>query len=220
MAEQKFEVKNFKSEVKELEYHFKKEKIRNAEGDVIGEGKKLPSVKLGLSILTPEGLLEVIQAGGKELELLMDAVEEITYNAGRDLINDLRAKNPEKDIEPSMIDLAKLAWSVIANIPRAERRGLGLSDEDWESFAADYRSIMPKATGKDVDRIEKHIQLFKKKFYPCRNHKKALGVLADMLSLWAVSSSTMEDNKEVYEYLKGRVDVLLAEEEKVLAEAL
>lgn len=215
-----FEIKSFKAEPKEFEYHFKKEKIRNAEGDVIGEGKKLPSVKLPVSVLTAEGLLEVVAAGGKELELLMDAVEDILYNAGRDIINDLRAKNPDRTIEPSMVDLTKLAWSVIANIPRAERRGLGLSDEDWESFGADYRAIMPKATGKDVDRIEKHIQLFKKKFYPCRNDKKALGVLQDMLSLWAVSSSTMEDNKEVYEYLKGRVETLLAEEEKVLAEAL
>jgi len=214
------EVKPFKSEAKDTEYHFKKEKIRNSEGEVIGEGKKLPSVKFPLPVPNPEGVLEIIQAGGKELQLLMDAVEEIVYNAGRDLINDLRAKNPEKEIDVSLIDLGKLAWSIIANIPRAERRGLGLSDEDWDSFAGDYRAIMPKTTGKDVDRIEKHIQLFKKKFYPCRNDKKALGVLADMLSLWGAHTSTMEDNKEVYEYLKGRVDTLLAEEEKILAEAL
>lgn len=214
-----------KTDAKETAYHFKKEKIKNAEGDVIGEGKKLPSIKIGLPVPNAEGILEIIQAGGKELELLLEAAFDVVYNGGRDIINDIRAKNVEakkgdEEIKAEQVDLTKLAWSVLANIPRAERRGLGISDEDWDSFAADYRAIMPKVTGKEVDRIEKHIQLFKKKFYPCRNDKKALGVLQDALGMWASNTSSMEDNQDVYEYLKGRVDTLMQEEEKVLAEAL
>jgi len=215
------EVKVFKTEDKEVDVHFKKEKIKNAAGEVIGEGKKLPSIKLNVPVPSMEGILEIIQAGGKELELLQDAIFDQVYGQLRTLVNDIRSKNPDTDeIKPEQIDLKQLAWSVIANLPKGERRGLGISDDDWDSFAADYRSIMPKVTGKDLDRIEKHIQLFKKKFYPCRNDKKALQVLHDALQLWAANTSLMEDNQEVYEYLKGRAETLLAEEEKVLAEAL
>jgi len=209
-----------KTEAKEVDFHFKKEKIKNGAGEVIGEGKKLPSVKVALPVPSTEGILEIVQAGGPELGLLMDAVQEVVYAAARDVINDLRAKNPDAEIKSENIDVSKLAWGIIARIPKAERRGLGIADEDWDAFSADYRAIMPKVTGKDVERIEKHIQLFKKKFYPCRNDKKALGVLADMLALWAASTSSMEEHQEVYEYLKGRVETLLSEEEKVLAEAL
>lgn len=209
-----------KTDAKETGVHFKKEKIRDADGNVIGEGKKLPSIKVGLPVPNAEGILQILEAGGKELELLLDATFDVVYGQLRNLVNEIRVKNPDQEIKPEQIDLTKLAWSVIANIPKAERRGLGISEEDWESFSADYRAIMPKVTGKDKDRIEKHVQLFKKKFGPCRNDKKALQVLKDMLNMWAAHTSSMEENEDVYEYLSKRVDTLLAEDEKVLAEAL
>ena len=209
------------SEAKEASYHFKKEKIRNAAGDVIGEGKKLPTVKLNVPRPTAEGLLKIIEAGGKELELLLDAAADEVLDRVRNIINEVRVKLPEgQEIKPEMIDLAQAHWSVIANLPKPERKGLGISDDDWNDFAADYRAIMPQVTGKDADRIEKHVALFTKKFAPCRNDKKALSVLKDMLDMWAANTGNMEDNQTVYEYLSGRVTSLLQEEEKVLAEAL
>lgn len=211
---------DIKSDVKETGVHFKKEKIRDADGNVIGEGKKLPSLKVGIPIPNAEGILQILEAGGKELELLTAAAYDVVYGQLRSLVNEIRAKNPDAEIKPEQIDQAKLGWSFISLIPPAERRGLGIAEEDWEAYAADYRAIMPRVTGKDKDRIEKHVQLFKKKFGPCRNDKKALGVLKDMLNMWAANTSGMEENEEVYEYLTKRVDTLLAEEEKVLAEAL
>jgi hypothetical protein len=143
------------------------------------------------------------------------------YGRLRTVINEVREKLPaDAEIKPEMIDLSQASWSVIASIPKAQRAGLGISDEDWNDFAADYRAIMAAATGKDADRIEKHIQLFQKKFAPCRNDKKALGVLKEMLAVWAANTGSMEDNQTVYEYLSNRVDSLLAEEEKILSEAL
>jgi hypothetical protein len=209
------------TEAKEVPYHFKKEKIRNQAGEVIGEGKKLPSIKVAVPRPTAEGLVEIIKAGGKELELLLDAATDVVVDRVRNLINEIRAKLPEgAELKPEMIDLNQAHWSIIANIPKAVRKGLGISDEDWEDFAADYRSIMPTATGRDADRIEKHIQLFKKKYAPCRNDKKALAVLREMLDVWAANTGAMEENQTVYEYLKDRADSLLQEEEKILAEAL
>lgn len=213
------------TEPKELAFHFKKEKIRDNEGKVIGEGKKLPSIKANLPVPNVAGVLEIVQAQGKELELLLDSMTEVIYTQARGLVNDIREANtkagtPDNEIKAEEIDVAKLSWSFIANMPKAERRGLGISEEDWEEFANDYRAIMPKTTGKDADRIEKHVQLFKNRFNRCRNDKKALTVLSDMLALWATNTANLEDNQEVYEYLNKRVETLLKEEEKVLAEAL
>lgn len=211
---------NIKTEAKEVSFHFKKEKIKDNAGKVIGEGKKLPSVKANVPVPNAEGLLEIITAGGKPLELLVDLAQGAIEEQCRRLINAFREANPDKEVPADILNPAMLDWEVIANLPKSERRGLGISDEDWDAFFADYRAIMPKATGKDEDRIEKHVQLYKRKFQTVRNDKKALTVLNDMLALWASNTANMEENSDVYEYLKKRVEALMQEEEKVLAEAL
>lgn len=209
------------TEPKESAFHFKKEKIKDSDGKVIGEGKKHPSLKLQVQVPTDEGILAIIQNGGKQLELLRDVIRETMEGQARLRINDLKEKlKPEEELKAEQVNVSDITWDAIANMPKTDRRSLGLSQEDWDSFFADYRAIMPKVTGKDADRIEKHVQLFSKKFQPCRNDKKALSILKDVLTLWAANTSTMEENAEVYEYLSKRVDVLLSEEEKVLAEAL
>jgi hypothetical protein len=204
---------------KEMNFHFKKEKVKNEKGEVIGEGKKLPSIKADVPVPNEAGIITIIQNGGKGLELLMDSVSDVVYNQARNLINAFRDANKDAEVPASVLDLSKLDWGYIASIPKAER-GIGVSDEDFDAFCNDYRSVMPAATGKDADRIEKHIGIFKKKFATVRNDKKALGVLKEMLVIWGAHTTNMEDNQEVYDYLNKRVDTLLQEEEKVLAEAL
>lgn len=207
-------------EGKEVTYHFKKEKIRDADNKVIGEGKKHPSVKKVVPVPTAEGILKIVEAGGKDLEFLQELMRDAIQDFGRIQINALRDKGTDVEIKPEMIDDSQLAWSVIANAPRGEKRGLGISDEDWNDFAADYRAIMPGALNKDKDRIEKHVQLYLKKFSACRNDKKALQVLKNSLDVWAANTSQMEENQTVYEYLNERLDTLLKEDEKVLADNL
>lgn len=209
-----------KSDTKEVLFHFKKEKIKDAEGKVIGEGKKLPSLKLSIPVPSAEGILDIVAAGGKGLELLQEALQDVVFVQSRNLINEIRVKSPEAEIKPEQISIDQLAWNFIATLAPAARRGLGISDEDWEEFFTDYRNIMPTVTGKDKERVEKHVALFKSKYQRCRNDKKALKVLQEMLELWASHTTAMEDNTAVYEYLKERVETLLKEEEKILAEAL
>lgn len=209
-------------EFKEVDYHFKKEKIKDEKGATIGEGKKHPSIKKKIPVPTIEGILAIVQNGGKQLELLQDVMVDVVFNQGRSIINKLRDDENNKDKTFSEADIpdAVLAWDVIANLPKSERRGPQIPDEDFDAFFADYRGIMPKATGKDADRIEKHVGIYKKRFSSVRSDKKALGVLNDALAVYAANTGSMEDNAEVYEYLKKRVETLLKEEDKVLADAL
>lgn len=210
------------TENKEAAYHFKKEKIKDAEGKVIGEGKKLSSVKVQVPVPTTEAILDIVAHGGKALELLQDLMLDVVTERGRQIINSWREnpENAEKEIPADLLKAEDLDWVKIASLPKSERRGLGISDEDWETFFTDYRALMPLATGKDKDRIEKHVQIYKKKFSTVRNDKKALKVLDDMLALYASSTANMEENEGVYDYLKKRVESLMKEDEKVLAEAL
>lgn len=209
-----------KTEPKEVSFHFKKEKIKDADGKTIGEGKKLPTLKKAIPLPTPEGVLQIVEAGGKALDLLLSVMQEAVESRAREIINTWREKNEGKEVPAEILDDAKaLAWSTIANLPKSER-GLGIEETEWDAFFEDYRAIMPTATGKDKDRIEKHIQLYKRKFQTVRNDKKALMVLDDMLALYAANTASMEDNQKVYDYLKERVTTLKQEEAKVLAEAL
>lgn len=213
-------MEQIKNESKKFDFHFKKEKIKNAAGEVIGEGKKHPSFSAELPVPSAEGIVAILTNGGKGLELLQEVVGAAIFEQAKQLIKELRAANPEGEVKPEQIDVAKLAWDFIANIPKAERKGLGISDDDFDSFFEDYRAIMPKVTGKDADRIEKHVAIFKKRLSSVKNDKKAIGILRDMLLLWAGNTATMDENQEVYDYLLKRADTLLAEEEKVMADAL
>jgi hypothetical protein len=211
------------TEFKEVDYHFKKEKIKNEKNEVIGEGKKHPSIKKKIPVPTMEGVLAIVQNGGKQWELLQDVMTDAIFNQGRRQLNALRDNEPqgsERQFTDADIPDAQLTWDVIANLPKSERRGPQIADEDFDVFFNDYRAIMPKATGKDLDRIEKHIGIYKKKFSSVRTDKKALGVLNDALAVYAANTGSMEDNQEVYEYLKKRVESLMQEEDKILADAL
>lgn len=208
-------------DVKETSFHFKKEKMKDDKGAVIGEGKKLPTLKLQLPVRpSADAVLKIIEVGGKELDLLLDTMQETVESRAREIINAWREKNEGKEVPADVLaDAKSFAWSTIANLPKSER-GLGIEEAEWDAFFEDYRAVMPGATGKDKDRIEKHIQIYKRKFQSIRNDKKALGVLDDMLALYATATPNMEDNQKVYDYLKERVVTLKQEEEKVLAEAL
>lgn len=208
-------------DVKETSFHFKKEKMKDDKGEVIGEGKKLPTLKLQLPVRpSADAVLKIIEVGGKELDLLLDTMQETVEARAREIINAWREKNEGKEVPADVLaDAKSFAWSTIANLPKSER-GLGIEEAEWDAFFADYRAVMPGATGKDKDRIEKHVAIYKRKFQSIRNDKKALSVLDDMLALYATATPNMEDNQKVYDYLKERVTTLKQEEEKVLAEAL
>lgn len=204
---------------KEFVFHFRTEKVRDENGNVIGEGKKLPEFKAILVTPTDEEIINMIAANGKEADYLREVINGAIYSAARGQINDYRESNPDKDITADALDLSKLTFSAIANTPKESRAAPEIPEEVYNSFYEDYRKVLV-ASGKELNRVNKHIVLFKAQFRTVRFDKPALTVLQDNLNLWAAKTEEMEDNKEVFEMLTNKLTKYLNAEEKNVAAAL
>lgn len=200
-------------------FHFKKEKVRDEAGNVLGEGKKLPKADLYLPVPTTSYLASVLTGpDSKEKELLMTAVSGIIYEQARSQINDYRESTKDiTEITSAALNYDKLLWEAIANMPRAERASSVPSDEDQQTFFDSYKAVMPEALNKGADKIAKHIELFKDGFKRIRSQKPMLEVFKDALAVYcqAVGDDVLEDNAAVVSYFDGRISRMLQAEAKV-----
>lgn len=202
-------------------FHFKKEKIRDESGTVIGEGKKLPKAELYLPTPTPQYLAAILTGGddvAKERELLMAAVGSIIFEQARGQINDFRESSKDlEEVTSAALNYDKLLWTAIANMPRAERASSVPGDEDMQAFFDSYKEVMPTASGKDASKIAKHIELFKDGFKRIRAQKPMLEVFKDALAVYSANASAdaLEDNAAVVSYFDSRLERMLSAEAKV-----
>lgn len=208
------------TEFKALKFHFKTEKIRDANGVEIGTGKKHPSVDLPLPIPTAQTLgtfLANADKFPKEVELLISAVTDQIYNIARQQINAARENTKDLIVSASTLDFAKLSWTAIANMPKSERASSVPSDEDVLAFLESYKAVMPSATGKDASKIAVHCEIIKDGFKKVKSQRPMLEVFQNAFTIYvaSVDESTLEEHASVVDYYQGRLVKLLASEEKV-----
>lgn len=207
-------------------FHFKKEKLRDETGKEIGEGKKLPTAELFLPIPKADYLAEILtdtsDKFAKERALLMDAVSDVVYGVARGQINAYRENPANKDtpITMSVLNLEKLDWTAIANMPKGERGSSVPSDEDIKAFLESYLEVMPAATQKPKEKIENHCALFTAKFKKQRGQKELLEVMLSALSIYVTTVAesqpeVLDDNAPVVEYFQNMLERYLASEEKI-----
>lgn len=201
-------------------FHFRKEKIRDEEGKVIGEKAKRDSVELALPELEVADLLTIVENGGKELELLLSAANTVFYNHARELVADAIANNDSIVVNQALIDAASISWEKIANLPPAARTSTGISKETMDAFIEDYCEVMavvlPNKPAESIKLAATHLAA---RFNKCRTDKAAVGVLRGYLAQWFAATTNAEDFAQVYEALDNRADTLLNTEAK-LADAL
>jgi protein involved in sex pheromone biosynthesis len=197
-------------------FHFKKEKLRNADGKVIGDGKKLPSVVLDLPVPTIEFIAHMAENPSqfpKELELMQAALHDQVYRIARSQINDFRDNDANKDmpVTAASLNYDKLDWTAIANMPKGERASTVPSDEELQSFYTSYKEVMPGALNKAPEIIGNHIACFEINFKGMRAKKAMLEKFSDFLDVYAATASAdaMEENEDAFNYFKGRVGKLL-----------
>ena len=178
-------------------FRFKKDKL----------GNKRAPVELNLPVPTISGIVEILKAGGKELELLNDAIYGVVKSVASEIVAD------NANISQDNFPTAQVLWTAIANMPKAERATI--PQEQWDGFAADYLAVMPGLTGKSADQVGLATQIYLKKFVMVKTNKPILGKLKEQLALY-METPNAENFQDVLELLLRRVDAYLSAEELVV----
>lgn len=200
-------VPNFdnKTDVKDFKFNFKTIKDKET-----GEEFKRASIELKLPIPSVEGLVAIMEAGGKGLELLISSAADIIIGQARAILND----NEQMTADNFPTD--QCTWDFIANMPDAEKRGRGIPKETWDEFLADYIAVMPGLAGKSEEQVTLAATLFAKKLAPVKTNKKALVKLAEQIAIYANSAPQAETYFDCVRFIDDKIKSLLnAETAKV-----
>jgi hypothetical protein len=176
---------------------------------------KRPTVSIPVPVPSLEGIIEILNKGpGKEVDLLLEAVTSVILEQAREYINNTETVNADN------FPYEMLSWETIANLPKAERRGGGISKELWEDFAKDYVEIMPALTGKKKESVEMAAKVFVAKFAGATTNKPVLKLLQQQLAVYATGTTQGEQLAPCIEFLMEKVNKLLTTDETNLLLAL
>lgn len=176
-------------------FRFKKDKLGNKRENVELDNLPLPSY---------EGIVGILEKGGKELELLRDAMYDVVRGVVSDWVG-ADDKNTAKTFDP-----AQWTWEKIANMPKEDRRSVTIPEEVWKAFAEDYLNVMPGATGKSKEAVANAVEVYLKKFSIVKTNKPVLQKLKEQLGIYMETSKNAENYEEILELLTRRLDTYLA----------
>ena len=206
---------------KEVRFTFKTPRKKDGEADgadgVMPTPSKRPAVTLVLPTLTFEGFIEKLTEGDEKVKnWILETVNEQIILAAREQVND--EDNPVNS--QGQLNLAKLTIEAIANTPKSDRVGGGISKETWEDFEKDYIITMVAATCLPQAKVEKAAKLFVMRLNPVKSEKQVLIFLRSQLALWAANTAEAESFAEVYTFLDSKIETLLNRDSSELLAAL
>lgn len=200
---------NFNKMVDEKEVKFS---FRTVKDEATGLESKRPTIEQKIPVPSVEGIIAILEAGGKQLELLMESVSDVIIARAKEILAD--------DEKLTEVPLDLLSWEVIANLPKAERKGRGIPKEIWEEFSKDYIAVMPSVTGKTAEQVGNAAKIFLNKFQQVKSNKPVINLLKGQLAMYINSSPNAEQFSECVEFLVNKAETLLAADEAALLEAL
>lgn len=204
-------------DIKETNFFFRKVKNTVKDPETGKENvveTKRPTVTLPVPTPSVEGIVAILEAGGKQLDLLLEAVAGVVVEQAREYINEHEEANADN------FPYDNLSWEKIANLPKAERRGGGISKELWDDFETDYVEIMPALTGKKKEAVEMAAKVFKTKFQGAQTNKPVLKLLQGQLAIYAENTTQGETLLPCIEFLQNKLEKLLNTDETNLLLAL
>jgi len=207
----------------DTKFNFKTRTIKNEDGTVLKTLKKQPSVIVQLPYLTAEEVVATLQSEDvKAKDLVLEYVNSAIRDQARAQFDELIESFGDDDsrtVSGDQLDFDKLTFSYIANLDPKVRGTRALSEEDYTAFFTDYANVMVATTGKPIEKIKKHIELFKK---PARvkSAKDVLGVLVEQLDIYLVSSPNLEETGEAANRTRAKFDKWLKAEEEISLDAL
>lgn len=202
---------NFNKFIDEKEVKFN---FRTVKDEATGLESKRPSVELKLPTPSVEGIIQIIEQGGKGLELLLEAAAEVVISRAREIVSD------KEDATAENFPYADLAWDIIANLPKAERKGRGIAKEVWEDFSKDYINVMPAVTGKSAEQVGNAAKILLNKFSAVKSNKPVISLLKGQLGMYLNSSANAEQFADCVEFLLQKADTLLSQSDEALLQNL
>ena len=198
-----------KLDYKSAKFNFRK--VKDAE---TGVETKRATVELDkLPVPSVEGIVAILQTGGKALDLLLEAVAEVIINRARDVINENESLTSEN------FDYSTCDWNAIANLEKEDRRS-GISKETWDDFAVDYVEVMPAVSGTSKEQSANAAKIFVGKFASIKSKKDVISKLKLRLSMYAEHSPRASEFSEVIDFLFKKADKLIAAKEESLEDNL
>lgn len=185
-------------DVKEVSFYF-----RTVTDEKTKVKTKRPTVEMPVPVPSFEGIIKILENGGKGAELLQEAVAQVVIDQAREWVND--NENASADNAP----YDKFTWEAIANLPKAERRGGGIPKETWDDFAAEYVSIMPSLTNKTKEQVELAAKVFVSKFVNAKTNKPVLKVLQDQLAIFVANTQKAEELEQPIVWLSNKLETLI-----------
>ena len=191
---------NFNVDVKPVKFNFKKTKDKDT-----GIVTDRQALELAIPYPSMEGILAILEVddGGKQLELLMDAMADVINSVAREILFD------DTKINAATFPVDKLSWEAIANMPKSQRRGGGIPKETWEEFAKNYLEVMPAITGKTVEQIANMAKILANKLAAVKTNIPVLELVVEQLTVYAENSPEVEEYAECVEFLAKKADTLL-----------
>jgi hypothetical protein len=191
-------------------FHFKKEAVKDAAGNKIADGKKLPSVALLLPAVSADTILTVFAdpAKTKEQQFVLDQLQQAVYLGARDQINLFREKNPGVDVPLAVLDHGKLTIEALTAAAEESGSSSRITDEDWASFYEDWKATMLATEWTQDNRdkkVDAQINFFQKNLRRSRD-KKVLGGVQQLLQIYAANSKNLADNVACFENLSAYVE--------------
>ena len=189
---------DFSVDVKPVTFNFKKSKDKDTGIETIRE-----AVQLAIPYPSVDGIVAILENGGKELELLQDAIGDVINAQARELLYEDTA------MSAATLPVDKLSWKFIANMPKAQRRGGGIPKETWEAFGKDYIAVMPAATGKNTEQVTNMAKILTTKLANVKTNKDVLELVVEQITIYADNSENVADFADCVEFLAKKADDLL-----------
>lgn len=177
-----------------------------------------PPLEVEIPLLNVEDLKTILSAenNDKQIALILESMNAQILEQAREQVND-----PEANVREKGLDLTKLTFEFIANLPPSQRRGTAIPDEKWELFGKDYVDVM-QHHGKDEAKAKTGAKLLIKKYQPVKGNKKVVQALKENLQLWFTNTTkeNSEEFQDIYESLMSKADTLLAQDEDAILAAV
>ena len=167
-------------------------------------------VELAVPYPSVEGIVKIMETGGKGLELLRDSIKDTVDSIVKDILGD------EYHLDNTNFPIEKLSWEAIANMPKAQRKGGGIPKEVWDNFIKDYIAVMPELTGRSVGQITNAAKILAVKLSSAKTNEPVLMLLIEQLTVYSDKAPNFPEFAECIEFLVKKADMFLNVSEEEL----